>query len=154
MKILFLSFCSEGKWGLAGPTNIPKMAQPGEGRRDTGPLNPFSDTALHSLALTRSDDSQESCPRQNEVKWEFVPAELEGDAPLCISRSCAFSKAPAKKKKKKNCLKIPQIRQVWKAPSENLPFRTLISFYKNKAAPSPSYTDERQAQTKHSRNSL
>lgn len=90
-----------GKWGLAGPTKIPKMAPPGKGRRDMRPLNPFSLTALHSLVLTRSKDPQESCPRQKEVRQNSVPSELEGDAPLCICRSHAFFwQSPCQKKEK------------------------------------------------------
>lgn len=107
-KSLPWRYCSSplqwGKWGLAGPTNIPKMAPPGKGRRDMRPLNPFSLTALHSLVWMRSEDPRESCPRQNEVRRNSVPAELERDAPLRISRSHAFFLArplPKKEKEKR-----------------------------------------------------
>lgn len=77
---------------------MSKMAQPGKGRRD-----PCS--FIHFTAFTRklnpSENRQESCPRQNEIRRYFVPAELEGDAPVWISRSCDYPKPMPKKKKKK-----------------------------------------------------
>lgn len=97
MKRTLLSFCSAGNWGLTGPSNMSKMAQPGKGRRD-----PCS--FIHFTAFTRklnpSENRQESCPRQNEIRRYFVPAELEGDAPVWISRSCDYPKPMPKKKKK------------------------------------------------------
>lgn len=56
-------------------------------------------------------------------------------------------------KQNKTYLKIPHIQEVWKAPSENRHFPTLISFWKTKATLLASCTDEKQAQTEHSRNS-
>ena len=79
-------FSSYRNWGLAGPSDIPKMEQAGKGCKDLS--SQTHDLSLHSIHFPwiHFKNPQESGPRQNETKMK-CSCKIRGDAPFCICRS-------------------------------------------------------------------